>query len=125
MSNVELLKVFHDVLLQAAKGIEAVLDDCDQNEPDTPIVKNPAVKHDDLCVFHEKPAKDNTKKRTDVLTIREAANRAKYSKLGISETAIREMIKTRQLSCTMIGNRHYISWISLLRALGLKPEDKT
>lgn len=34
MSNIELLKVFHDVLLQAAKGIEAVLDDCDQNEPD-------------------------------------------------------------------------------------------
>ena len=34
MNNIELLKVLHDVLLQAAKGIEAVLDDCDASEPD-------------------------------------------------------------------------------------------
>ncbi len=125
MTNIELLKVLHDVLLQAAKGIEAVLDDCDQNELDTPIVKNQAVKHDDLIVFHEKPGNSNNIKMSEILTIREAANRARYSKLGIGETTIREMIKSRQLSCTMIGNRHYISWISLLRALGLKPEDKT
>ena len=124
MTNVELLKVFHDVLLQAAKGIEAVLDDCDTSEQDTPIVKNPAVKHDDLCVFHEKPGNSNNVKRSEILTIREAANRARYSNLGVGETTIREMIKSRQLPCTMIGNRHYVSWISLLGALGLKPEDK-
>jgi DNA-directed RNA polymerase alpha subunit len=34
VNNIELLKVLHDVLLQAAKGIEAVLDDCDASEPD-------------------------------------------------------------------------------------------
>jgi len=34
VNNIELLKVLHDVLLQAAKGIEAVLDDCDTSEPD-------------------------------------------------------------------------------------------
>lgn len=107
MTNVELLKVFHDVLLQSAKGIEAVLDDCDQNEPDeepelaVPVDLMEAYKQNRLGC-----RATNCLLRVGVHTLNEAVERFKTPE---------ELMKVRNL-----GRRSMDELIAFAHSCGLK-----
>lgn len=61
---------------------------------------------------------------TEVATIRATIKRARAEGVGISETALRRLVKTGQLPCTRSGNRVYIAWPVLLRFLGVERKDQ-